>query len=164
MKIPSSEHGENMLCTENSKQFLYTTCSPHVLQKKSFWQRFACTTLQLFFGQASLVHPVGLVCITRENCSTQSKSLFPDVTLCSYASWWSTLKECQTLFFLFKRSWTQSGLDIEQQHFSSGLLLSIVSIVEFKAKSIQVANFYSNCQFNGINLWPVNRLVHFCGR
>ena len=42
--------------------------------------------LKLFFGQASLVHPVGLVCITRENCSTQSKSLFPDVTLCSYAS------------------------------------------------------------------------------
>ena len=36
-------------------------------------------------GQASL-HPVGWVGITRENCSTQSKSLFPDVTLCSYQS------------------------------------------------------------------------------
>ena len=30
MKIPSSEHGENMLCTE---KFMYTTCSPYVLQK-----------------------------------------------------------------------------------------------------------------------------------
>ena len=100
--------------------------------------------------------------ITRENCSTQSKSLFPDVTLCSYASWWSTLKECQTLFFLFKRSWTQSGLDIEQQHFSSGLLLSIVSIVEFKAKLIQLVNFYRIRQSNRINLsWSVNKLLHF---
>ena len=35
MKIPSSEHGENILCTEivfqHSEQFLYTTYSPHVL-------------------------------------------------------------------------------------------------------------------------------------
>ena len=28
MKIPSSEH-----CSEGQKPFLYTTCSPHVLQK-----------------------------------------------------------------------------------------------------------------------------------
>ena len=35
LKIPSSEHGENMLCTEikfwHSEQFMYTTCSPQVL-------------------------------------------------------------------------------------------------------------------------------------
>ena len=34
MKIPSSEHGENMLCTEfffwHSEKFLYTTCSAKI--------------------------------------------------------------------------------------------------------------------------------------
>ena len=29
-------------CFWHSEQFLYTTYSPHVLQKKSFWQRFTC--------------------------------------------------------------------------------------------------------------------------
>ena len=35
MKIPSSEHGENVVyrnCFWHSEQFLYTTCSPHILQ------------------------------------------------------------------------------------------------------------------------------------
>ena len=37
VKIPSSEHGENMLCTEivfwHSEQFMYATCSTDVLKK-----------------------------------------------------------------------------------------------------------------------------------
>ena len=75
MKIPSSEHGENIGRTwvehvvlisysenQNKKQFLYTTCSQHVLslefsfteqyvvilrvswyKNKYFWKRFTCT-------------------------------------------------------------------------------------------------------------------------
>ena len=47
MKIPSSEHGENMLCTEIDFDIQNNLCSQHVLhmfwKNKSFWQRFTCT-------------------------------------------------------------------------------------------------------------------------
>ena len=33
----------NRNCFWHSEQFLNTTCSSHVLQKKSFWQRFTCS-------------------------------------------------------------------------------------------------------------------------
>ena len=47
VKIPSSEHGENMLCTEIDFDIQNNLCSQHVLhmfwKNKSFWQRFTCT-------------------------------------------------------------------------------------------------------------------------
>ena len=47
MKIPSSEHGENMLCTEIVFDIQNNLCTQHVLpmfcKNKSFWQRFTCT-------------------------------------------------------------------------------------------------------------------------
>ena len=47
MKIPSSEDGENMLCTEIVFDIQNNFCTQHVLpmffKKKSFWQRFTCT-------------------------------------------------------------------------------------------------------------------------
>ena len=50
MKIPSSEHGENMLCTEIVFDFRSNFCTQYVLlmfcKKKSFWQRFNCTVCQ----------------------------------------------------------------------------------------------------------------------
>ena len=46
MKIPSSEHGENMLCTEIVFEIQNNFCTHDVLlmfsKKKSFWQRFTC--------------------------------------------------------------------------------------------------------------------------
>ena len=46
MKISSSEHGENMLCTEIVFDIQNNLCSQHVLpmfcKMKSFWQRFTC--------------------------------------------------------------------------------------------------------------------------
>ena len=49
MKIPSSEHGENMLCTEIVFDIQNNFCTQHVLsmfcKKKSFWQRFTCTNI-----------------------------------------------------------------------------------------------------------------------
>ena len=44
-KFQAQTWGEHIVyrnCFWHSEQFLYTTCSPHVLQKKSFWQRFTC--------------------------------------------------------------------------------------------------------------------------
>ena len=44
-KFQAQSWGEHVVyrnCCWYSEQFLYTTCSPHVLQKKSFWQRFTC--------------------------------------------------------------------------------------------------------------------------
>ena len=46
-KFQAQTWGEHFVyrnCFWHSEQFLYTTCSPHVLQKKSFWQRFTCTS------------------------------------------------------------------------------------------------------------------------
>ena len=45
MKIPSSEHGENMLCTEIVYDIQNNLCRQHVLmfcKNRSFWQRFTC--------------------------------------------------------------------------------------------------------------------------
>ena len=46
MKIPSSEHGENMLCTEIVFDIQNNFFTKHVLsmfcKKKSFWKRFTC--------------------------------------------------------------------------------------------------------------------------
>ena len=46
MKIPSWEHGENILCTEIVYDIQNNFCTQHVLpmfsNKKSFWQRFTC--------------------------------------------------------------------------------------------------------------------------
>ena len=46
MKIPSSEHEENVLCTEIVFDIQDNFCTQHVLpmfcKKKSFWQRFTC--------------------------------------------------------------------------------------------------------------------------
>ena len=46
MKIPSSEHGENMLCTEIVFDIQNNFCTQHVLpmfcKNKNFWQRFTC--------------------------------------------------------------------------------------------------------------------------
>ena len=46
VKIPSSELGENMLCTENDFDIQNNLCIQHVLpmfcKNKSFWQRFTC--------------------------------------------------------------------------------------------------------------------------
>ena len=43
MKIPSSEHGENMLCTEIVFDIQNNFCTQHVLpmfcKKKSFWDK-----------------------------------------------------------------------------------------------------------------------------
>ena len=36
------EHVLYRNCLWHSEQFLYTTCSPHVLQKEELWQRFTC--------------------------------------------------------------------------------------------------------------------------
>ena len=53
-KIPSSEHVENMMCTQivcflfwHSGQFMYTTCSQHVL---SFWNRYSMNNLLSYCG------------------------------------------------------------------------------------------------------------------
>ena len=47
MNIPSSGHGENMLCTKIVFDIQNNFCTQHVLpmfsKKKSFWQRFTCT-------------------------------------------------------------------------------------------------------------------------
>ena len=47
MKSPSSEHGENKLCTEIVFVIQNNLCTQHVLpmffKKRSFWQRFICT-------------------------------------------------------------------------------------------------------------------------
>ena len=49
MKFPSSEHGENMLCTEIAFDIQNNFCTQHVFpmfsKKKSFWQRFTCTAI-----------------------------------------------------------------------------------------------------------------------
>ena len=49
MEIPSSEHGEKLLCTEIVFYIQNNFCTQHVLpmfcKKKSFWQRFTCTRL-----------------------------------------------------------------------------------------------------------------------
>ena len=46
MKISSSEHGENMLCTEIVFGIQGNFCTQHVLpmfcKNKKFWQRFTC--------------------------------------------------------------------------------------------------------------------------
>ena len=46
VKIPSSEHGENILCTEIDFDIQNNLCTQHVLpmfcKNKSFWQRFTC--------------------------------------------------------------------------------------------------------------------------
>ena len=46
IKIPSSEHGENMLCTEIVFDIQNNFCIQHVLlmfwKKKNFWPRFTC--------------------------------------------------------------------------------------------------------------------------
>ena len=44
-KFQAQTWGEHVVCRNcfwHSEQFLNTACSPHVLQKKSFWQRFTC--------------------------------------------------------------------------------------------------------------------------
>ena len=47
VKFPSSEHGENMLCTEIELDIQNNLCTQHVLpvfcKNKSLWQRFTCT-------------------------------------------------------------------------------------------------------------------------
>ena len=49
-KIPSSEHGENMLCTEIIFDIQNNFCTQLVLpmfcKKKSFWQKFTCNSQQ----------------------------------------------------------------------------------------------------------------------
>ena len=46
MNIPSSEHGENILCTEFVFDVQNNVCTQHVLpmfwKKKSLWKRFTC--------------------------------------------------------------------------------------------------------------------------
>ena len=52
MKIPSSEHGENMLCTEIVFDIQNNFCTQHVLpmlcKNKSFWQRFTCMFIKFW--------------------------------------------------------------------------------------------------------------------
>ena len=59
MKIPNSEHGENLLCTEIAFDIQNNFCMQYVLpmfcKKKSFWQRFTCISYILGFIMQSLV-------------------------------------------------------------------------------------------------------------
>ena len=52
MKIPSSEHGESMLCTEIDFDIQNNLCTQHVLpmfcKNKSLWQRFTCICKYLY--------------------------------------------------------------------------------------------------------------------
>ena len=54
MKIPSSKLGEHVVYRSyfgHSEQFLYTTGSPHVLQKEKLQTKFTCIiNAALFFG------------------------------------------------------------------------------------------------------------------
>ena len=58
MKIPSSEHGENMLCTEIVFDIQNNFCTQHVLPKfckrKSFWQDLPVNIL--IFNRFSYLH------------------------------------------------------------------------------------------------------------
>ena len=60
MKISSSEHGENMLCTEIVFDIQNNFCTQHVLpifcKKKCSWQRFTCTKVFFLFLQWSLLN------------------------------------------------------------------------------------------------------------
>ena len=53
MKITSSEHGKNMLCKEIVFCIQNNFCTQHVLpmfrKNKSFWQRFTCNRIHIYF-------------------------------------------------------------------------------------------------------------------
>ena len=66
MKIPSSEHGENMLCTEIVFGIQDNFCTQHVLpifcKNKSFWQRFICKSMDNCWISCQLMAVMKKVC------------------------------------------------------------------------------------------------------
>ena len=75
MKITSSVLGENMLCTIffwHSEQFLYTTCSPHVLQKRRASEKDLPVQMKHMFRPFPLICKVAWlewICCVMHPCS-----------------------------------------------------------------------------------------------
>ena len=79
MKIPSSEHGENTLCTEIVFDTQNNFCTKHVLpmfcKMKSFWQRFTCNQYFVMFLGTYLYSGAFLTLCCKYSCKMHTVDL-----------------------------------------------------------------------------------------
>ena len=138
MKIPSSEHGENMLCTEIDFDIQNNLCTQHVLpmfcKNKSFQQRFTCTNkINVIVSQAGFLM-YEFICLSQKyvNSSLQGCTMNDE------------FYPCRLLHFLAKFSnFVLVKLDqIYDQNVCVLLSRPLISYYLFKYQNTNALSFY----------------------